>query len=116
MVFDGLRRRRRSGSERSQRVPGGRYTIGYGRAYRLPTHGRHRHAYAARRGLVRSVVSQNARVADFGAGVWEFTSALQSSDKERHHIYKAIGQRHGMRALLIPFRCERDVAFFFCRV
>ena len=29
--------------------------------------------------------------ADFGAGVWEFTSALQSSDRERQHIYKAIG-------------------------
>jgi cytochrome d ubiquinol oxidase subunit II len=29
--------------------------------------------------------------ADFGAGVWEFTSALQSTDRERQHIYKAIG-------------------------
>jgi len=29
--------------------------------------------------------------ADFGAGVWEFTSALQSTEKERQHIYKAIG-------------------------
>ena len=29
--------------------------------------------------------------ADFGAGVWEFTTALQSSEKERQHIYKAIG-------------------------
>jgi cytochrome bd ubiquinol oxidase subunit II len=29
--------------------------------------------------------------ADFGAGVWEFTTALQASDKERNHIYKAIG-------------------------
>ncbi len=29
--------------------------------------------------------------ADFGAGVWEFTTALQSTDKERRHIYKAIG-------------------------
>ena len=29
--------------------------------------------------------------ADFGAGVWEFTTALQSSEKERRHIYKAIG-------------------------
>ena len=29
--------------------------------------------------------------ADFGAGVWEFTTALQSSEKERRHLYKAIG-------------------------
>lgn len=29
--------------------------------------------------------------ADFGAGVWEFTTALQASEKERQHIYKAIG-------------------------
>lgn len=29
--------------------------------------------------------------ADFGAGVWEFTTALQSSEHERQHIYKAIG-------------------------
>ncbi len=29
--------------------------------------------------------------ADFGAGIWEFTTALQSSEKERRHIYKAIG-------------------------
>lgn len=29
--------------------------------------------------------------ADFGAGVWEFTTVLQASDKERQHIYKAIG-------------------------
>lgn len=29
--------------------------------------------------------------ADFGAGVWEFTTALQASDEERQHIYKAIG-------------------------
>lgn len=29
--------------------------------------------------------------ADFGAGVWEFTTALQSTDKQRNHIYKAIG-------------------------
>ncbi|GIW98455.1 MAG: cytochrome D ubiquinol oxidase subunit II [Pirellulaceae bacterium] len=29
--------------------------------------------------------------ADFGAGVWEFTSAGQSTEKERRHIYKAIG-------------------------
>lgn len=29
--------------------------------------------------------------ADFGAGVWEFTTALQSTDHERQHIYKAIG-------------------------
>ncbi|QDS97435.1 cytochrome d ubiquinol oxidase subunit II [Adhaeretor mobilis] len=29
--------------------------------------------------------------ADFGAGVWEFTTALQSTDKQRQHIYKAIG-------------------------
>ena len=29
--------------------------------------------------------------ADFGAGVWEFTSALQSSEAERRHLYKAIG-------------------------
>jgi len=29
--------------------------------------------------------------ADFGAGVWEFTSALQSTEKQRRHIYKAIG-------------------------
>lgn len=29
--------------------------------------------------------------ADFGAGIWEFTTALQSSRKEKEHIYKAIG-------------------------
>jgi len=29
--------------------------------------------------------------ADFGAGVWEFTTALQSTERERAHIYKAIG-------------------------
>jgi len=29
--------------------------------------------------------------ADFGAGVWEFTTALQATEKERQHIYKAIG-------------------------
>lgn len=29
--------------------------------------------------------------ADFGAGVWEFTTALQSTDEERDHIYRAIG-------------------------
>jgi cytochrome bd ubiquinol oxidase subunit II len=29
--------------------------------------------------------------ADFGAGVWEFTTALQSTEKERRHIYRAIG-------------------------
>ena len=29
--------------------------------------------------------------ADFGAGVWEFTTALQASEKERARIYKAIG-------------------------
>ena len=29
--------------------------------------------------------------ADFGAGVWEFTTALQSTERERSHIYKAIG-------------------------
>ena len=29
--------------------------------------------------------------ADFGAGVWEFTTALQATDRERQHIYKAIG-------------------------
>lgn len=29
--------------------------------------------------------------ADFGAGIWEFTTALQSTDRERQHIYKAIG-------------------------
>ncbi|MCA9054761.1 MAG: cytochrome d ubiquinol oxidase subunit II [Planctomycetaceae bacterium] len=29
--------------------------------------------------------------ADFGAGVWEFTTALQSTEKERRHIYNAIG-------------------------
>jgi cytochrome bd ubiquinol oxidase subunit II len=29
--------------------------------------------------------------ADFGAGIWEFTTALQSSEKERTHVYKAIG-------------------------
>lgn len=29
--------------------------------------------------------------ADFGAGIWEFTTALQSTEKERNHIYKAIG-------------------------
>ncbi|MFT5522673.1 MAG: cytochrome d ubiquinol oxidase subunit II [Pirellulaceae bacterium] len=29
--------------------------------------------------------------ADFGAGVWEFTTALQSTSKERRHIYRAIG-------------------------
>lgn len=29
--------------------------------------------------------------ADFGAGIWEFTTALQSSRKEREHIFKAIG-------------------------
>lgn len=29
--------------------------------------------------------------ADFGAGIWEFTSVLQSTEKERQHIYRAIG-------------------------
>lgn len=29
--------------------------------------------------------------ADFGAGVWEFTTAMQATDRERQHIYKAIG-------------------------
>lgn len=29
--------------------------------------------------------------ADFGAGVWEFTSGLQSTAKERNHVYRAIG-------------------------
>lgn len=29
--------------------------------------------------------------ADFGAGIWEFTTALQSTERERQHIYKAIG-------------------------
>jgi cytochrome d ubiquinol oxidase subunit II len=29
--------------------------------------------------------------ADFGAGVWEFSTALQATDKERGHLYKAIG-------------------------
>lgn len=29
--------------------------------------------------------------ADFGGGVWEFTTALQATDRERQHIYKAIG-------------------------
>jgi len=29
--------------------------------------------------------------ADFGAGVWEFTTALQATDRERQHTYKAIG-------------------------
>lgn len=29
--------------------------------------------------------------ADFGAGVWEFVTVLRASDKERQHIYKAIG-------------------------
>ncbi|MCB1215380.1 MAG: cytochrome d ubiquinol oxidase subunit II, partial [Deltaproteobacteria bacterium] len=29
--------------------------------------------------------------ADFGAGIWEFNSALQSSDEEQDFIYKAIG-------------------------
>jgi len=29
--------------------------------------------------------------ADFGAGVWEFITVLRASDKERQHIYKAIG-------------------------
>lgn len=29
--------------------------------------------------------------ADFGAGIWEFTTALQATDKQRNHIYKAIG-------------------------
>lgn len=29
--------------------------------------------------------------ADFGAGIWEFTTALQATDRERRHIYKAIG-------------------------
>lgn len=29
--------------------------------------------------------------ADFGAGVWEFTTVLQATDRERQHIYKAIG-------------------------
>ena len=28
---------------------------------------------------------------DFGAGVWEFTTALQSTKRERQHIYSAIG-------------------------
>jgi len=26
-----------------------------------------------------------------GAGVWEFTTALQATNKQRNHIYKAIG-------------------------
>ncbi|MBS0206815.1 MAG: cytochrome d ubiquinol oxidase subunit II [Planctomycetes bacterium] len=29
--------------------------------------------------------------ADFGAGIWEFTTAMQATDRERQHIYKAIG-------------------------
>ncbi len=29
--------------------------------------------------------------ADFGAGIWEFTTALQSTEKQRDHIFKAIG-------------------------
>lgn len=29
--------------------------------------------------------------ADFGAGVWEFTTAMQSTPKERRHVYAAIG-------------------------
>lgn len=29
--------------------------------------------------------------ADFGAGVWEFNTALQATDKERAHIYRAVG-------------------------
>lgn len=29
--------------------------------------------------------------ADFGAGIWEFTTALQATEHERRHIYKAIG-------------------------
>src|SRR4051812_13858472 len=29
--------------------------------------------------------------ADFGVGVWEFSTALQATDKERGHLYKAIG-------------------------
>ena len=29
--------------------------------------------------------------ADFGAGVWEFTTVLQATDEERDHIYRAIG-------------------------
>jgi cytochrome d ubiquinol oxidase subunit II len=29
--------------------------------------------------------------ADFGAGIWEFTTAFQSSERERDHIYRAIG-------------------------
>lgn len=29
--------------------------------------------------------------ADFGAGVWEFTTRLRSSEQERSHLYRAIG-------------------------
>lgn len=29
--------------------------------------------------------------ADFGAGVWEFTTVLQGTDKQRTHVYRAIG-------------------------
>ena len=29
--------------------------------------------------------------ADFGVGVWEFSTAFQSSEKEREHLYRAIG-------------------------
>ena len=29
--------------------------------------------------------------ADFGAGVWEFNTALQATEKERAHIYRAVG-------------------------
>ncbi|MCA9068563.1 MAG: cytochrome d ubiquinol oxidase subunit II [Planctomycetaceae bacterium] len=29
--------------------------------------------------------------ADFGGGIWEFTSVLQSTEKERGHVYRAIG-------------------------
>ncbi len=29
--------------------------------------------------------------ADFGVGIWEFSTVLQSSEKERSHVYKAIG-------------------------
>jgi cytochrome d ubiquinol oxidase subunit II len=29
--------------------------------------------------------------ADFGGGIWEFSSVLQSTEKERGHVYRAIG-------------------------
>lgn len=29
--------------------------------------------------------------ADFGAGIWEFMTALQSNEQERQHVYRAIG-------------------------